>query len=40
MAISDHVGFEDFMTGVERRNPHQTEFVQAVREVAEDISTT
>jgi len=37
MAISDHVGFEDFMTGVERRNPHQTEFVQAVREVAEDI---
>ena len=37
MAISDHVGFEDFMAGVERRNPHQTEFVQAVREVAEDI---
>jgi glutamate dehydrogenase (NADP+) len=37
MAVSDHVGFEDFMTGVERRNPHQTEFVQAVREVAEDI---
>ncbi|MFT4713896.1 MAG: glutamate dehydrogenase (NADP+) [Candidatus Azotimanducaceae bacterium] len=37
MAVSDHVGFEQFMAGVERRNPYQTEFVQAVREVAEDI---
>lgn len=37
MAISDHVGLEEFMTGVERRNPYQTEFIQAVREVAEDI---
>ncbi len=37
MAVSDHVDFEQFMTGVERRNPYQTEFVQAVREVAEDI---
>ena len=25
------------MNGVERRNPHQTEFIQAVREVAEDV---
>jgi len=37
MAVTDHVNFEQFMSGVERRNPHQTEFVQAVREVAEDI---
>jgi glutamate dehydrogenase (NADP+) len=37
MAVSDHVNLEDFMTGVERRNPGQSEFVQAVREVAEDI---
>ncbi|MCB1644364.1 MAG: NADP-specific glutamate dehydrogenase [Pseudomonadales bacterium] len=37
MAVKDHVNFEQFMAGVERRNPHQTEFVQAVREVAEDI---
>jgi glutamate dehydrogenase (NADP+) len=37
MSSSDHVNIEQFMAGVERRNPHQTEFVQAVREVAEDI---
>lgn len=37
MAVSDHVDIEQFMAGVERRNPHQTEFIQAVREVAEDI---
>ena len=37
MAVSDHVNLEEFMNGVERRNPHQTEFIQAVREVAEDI---
>ena len=37
MAVSDHVGFEQFMEGVKKRNPGQPEFVQAVREVAEDI---
>jgi glutamate dehydrogenase (NADP+) len=37
MAVSDHVGFEGFMTGVQARNPGQPEFVQAVREVAEDV---
>ncbi|RZV35501.1 MAG: NADP-specific glutamate dehydrogenase [Sphingomonadaceae bacterium] len=37
MAIADHVDFNRFMEGVKRRNPHQTEFVQAVQEVAEDI---
>jgi glutamate dehydrogenase (NADP+) len=37
MAVSDHVNLEQFMAGVERRNPGQTEFIQAVREVAEDI---
>jgi glutamate dehydrogenase (NADP+) len=37
MAVSDHVGFQDFMAGVTRRNPYQPEFVQAVQEVAEDI---
>ena len=37
MAVSDHVDIEQFMEGVERHNPHQTEFIQAVREVAEDI---
>jgi glutamate dehydrogenase (NADP+) len=37
MAVSDHVDLEQFMSGVERRNPHELEFIQAVREVAEDI---
>ncbi len=37
MAISDHVDFEQFMSGVQRRNPGQPEFVQAVQEVAKDI---
>ncbi|MFA9566097.1 MAG: Glu/Leu/Phe/Val dehydrogenase dimerization domain-containing protein, partial [Acidimicrobiales bacterium] len=37
MAVSDHVDLEQFMAGVDRRNPAQPEFVQAVREVAEDI---
>jgi glutamate dehydrogenase (NADP+) len=37
MAVSDHVDFSTFMEGVNRRNPHQPEFVQAVQEVAEDI---
>ncbi|MGP1283945.1 MAG: NADP-specific glutamate dehydrogenase [Parasphingopyxis sp.] len=37
MAVSDHVDLEGFMAGVEKRNPGQTEFIQAVREVAQDI---
>jgi glutamate dehydrogenase (NADP+) len=32
-----HVDLEGFMAGVERRNPGQPEFIQAVREVAADI---
>jgi glutamate dehydrogenase (NADP+) len=34
---SDHVDLAGFMEGVTRRNPGQTEFIQAVQEVAEDI---
>ncbi len=37
MAISDHVDLDQFIKGVERRNPGQPEFVQAVLEVAQDI---
>ena len=37
MKVSDHVGLEQFIAGVKKRNPGQPEFVQAVREVAEDI---
>ena len=37
MSVADHVDLEQFMAGVERRNPGETEFIQAVREVAEDI---
>lgn len=37
MAISDHVDLQAFMAGVARRNAGQTEFIQAVQEVAEDI---
>jgi glutamate dehydrogenase (NADP+) len=37
MAVCDHVDFSTFMEGVNRRNPHQPEFVQAVQEVAQDI---
>ncbi|MEW4468051.1 NADP-specific glutamate dehydrogenase [Parasphingorhabdus sp. JC815] len=37
MAVSDHVDFNTFIEGVKHRNPGQTEFVQAVQEVAEDI---
>lgn len=37
MSASDHVNLEKFMEGVEKRNPGQTEFIQAVREVAQDI---
>jgi glutamate dehydrogenase (NADP+) len=37
MAVSDHVNLEQFIAGVRKRNPGQTEFHQAVQEVAEDI---
>lgn len=37
MAVSDHVDLPTFMAGVAKRNPGQTEFIQAVQEVAEDI---
>ena len=37
MAVSDHVDFSTVMEGVKKRNPGQTEFVQAVQEVSEDI---
>jgi glutamate dehydrogenase (NADP+) len=37
MAVSDHVDFDGFIAGVKRRNPGQSEFVQAVQEVAEDV---
>ncbi|HVR92176.1 MAG TPA: NADP-specific glutamate dehydrogenase [Novosphingobium sp.] len=37
MAIADHVDLPSFIAGVNRRNPHQPEFVQALTEVAEDI---
>jgi glutamate dehydrogenase (NADP+) len=37
MAISDHVDLDQFMAGVKRRNPGETEFQQAVYEVAVDI---
>lgn len=37
MANTDHVDLPRFMEGVTRRNPGQTEFIQAVQEVAEDI---
>lgn len=37
MAVSDHVDIEQFMDGLRRRNPGQTEFHQAVQEVAEDV---
>ncbi len=37
MAVTDHVNIEQFMAGVEKRNPGELEFIQAVREVSEDI---
>ncbi len=37
MSVSDHVDLDQFIQGVQKRNPGQSEFVQAVREVAEDI---
>jgi glutamate dehydrogenase (NADP+) len=37
MVHADHVDLDGFIAGVERRNPGQSEFVQAVTEVAQDI---
>ncbi|MEM7138588.1 MAG: NADP-specific glutamate dehydrogenase [Myxococcota bacterium] len=37
MAVTDHVNLEQFMEGVKRRNPGQTEFHQSVYEVAVNI---
>ena len=37
MAVTDHVNLEQFIAGVKKRNPGQPEFVQAVKEVAQDI---
>ena len=37
MAVSDHVNLQQFIDGVNKRNPGQPEFVQAVHEVAADI---
>ena len=34
MAVTDHVNLEQFMEGLQRRNPGQHEFHQAVYEVA------
>lgn len=34
MAISDHINLDKFMEGVRERNPGQSEFIQAVQEVA------
>ena len=37
MAISDHVDIDQFMAGLRRRNPGETEFHQAVYEVASNV---
>ncbi|MFT7651351.1 MAG: glutamate dehydrogenase (NADP+) [Candidatus Azotimanducaceae bacterium] len=37
MAITDHVNLEQFMNGLERRNPGEVEFHQAVYEVAANV---
>ncbi|QUL37829.1 NADP-specific glutamate dehydrogenase [Erythrobacter sp. JK5] len=37
MAVSDHADLERFMEGVKKRNPGQSEFIQAVQEVAQDV---
>ncbi len=37
MALTDHVDLSTFMEGVRKRNPGQSEFIQAVQEVAQDI---
>jgi len=35
--MNEHVDFNKFMLGVTKRNPGQTEFIQAVQEVAQDV---
>jgi len=37
MAVSDHVNLEQFMAGLNRRNPGEMEFHQAVYEVASNV---
>ena len=37
MAVSDHVNLDEFMQGLQRRNPGETEFHQAVYEVAANV---
>ncbi|MDH3468956.1 MAG: NADP-specific glutamate dehydrogenase [Gammaproteobacteria bacterium] len=37
MAVSDHVNLDQFMAGLKRRNPGETEFHQAVYEVASNV---
>ncbi len=37
MAVSDHVNLEQFMAGLQRRNPGEHEFHQAVYEVAANV---
>ena len=37
MTVSDHVNLEEFMNGLRRRNPVETEFHQAVYEVASNV---
>jgi glutamate dehydrogenase (NADP+) len=37
MAVSDHVNLAQFMEGLRRRNPNETEFHQAVYEVASNV---
>ncbi|MBT8115664.1 MAG: hypothetical protein KJP04_09790, partial [Arenicella sp.] len=37
MSASDSKHFKEFMHGLERRNPGETEFIQAVEEVAATI---
>ena len=37
MAVTEHVNIQQFIEGVDKRNPGQPEFVQAVQEVAENV---
>ena len=37
MAVSDHVNLDEFMNGLKKRNPGETEFHQAVYEVAANV---
>ena len=37
MAVGDHVNLDEFMAGLVRRNPGETEFHQAVYEVAANV---